>query len=605
MAENLDILFSDLPERHKLELERLKQRQAHLRSVDQKRGGSPPPGGGGPPRGSLRPGNSLLPDEKRELERVDAVLDALAKSKAKPPEVVNPLFVGLRDFLNEKPELLGNRQVHNFDGNGKLTLMEEGRRRGTWQDNSEFEPVVRVALLYGLLAESKDVALALNAGAVKPAAGGARISAADASPKATFKTQVYAALGKIEDSLQLATKVLSILDDEGDWKTGSKQPGTVRAREFAQVVLKLTEQGVTDREPQLRRRVNEALNTIQAIGGDQPLSQIEIALPDFDQATDYQIQRSNVEAIGSHICAAMLDELKAFEVVEKLVELWQQGTLPVGRGDAGEMLYRYWRDTPNRMSEAERRGFYAMTLGQPGGAANGPVNRDFNDLWIRFVSSVSSLVRQSSVEHILRQSIPASVGQQQVRKAARDLALNLSLHGYGMVVYAAVDLQKQVTTMITLLGQPEIMSAYGARDMWQVIDQVATLELGGARNSARYRTLATCGAIITKWLGQNVARFNKATSLEPVIDLSTVLTVAPASAGRNATTNPTDYDLVNACELWLADTAVDDDRIERFAQPREAPIMTSRPVAIPAIAREMLEQAGVPALGLGLGVPRH
>ena len=50
--------------------------------------------------------------------------------------------------------------------------------------------------------------------------------------------------------------------------------------------------------------------------------------------------------------------------------------------------------------------------------------------------------------------------------------------------------------------------AYGARDMWQVIDQVATLELGGARNSARYRTLATCGAIITTWLAKNVDKYN-------------------------------------------------------------------------------------------------
>jgi hypothetical protein len=31
-------------------------------------------------------------------------------------------------------------------------------------------------------------------------------------------------------------------------------------------------------------------------------------------------------------------------------------------------------------------------------------------------------------------------------------------------------------------------TAYGQRDMWQVIDQVSTSELGGARNTSRYRT---------------------------------------------------------------------------------------------------------------------
>jgi hypothetical protein len=137
--------------------------------------------------------------------------------------------------------------------------------------------------------------------------------------------------------------------------------------------------------------------------------------------------------------------------------------------------------------------------------------------------------------------------------------------------------------------------------MWQVIDQVAVLELGGARNSARYRTLATCGAIITAWLANNVDRYNKATS-RPIIDVDDVLSSDPATAGPDATTKPTDYDLVNACELWLADTATSDASVEQLSQPREAPVMTSRPVQVPAIAREMLEQAGVSAPGLGLGM---
>jgi hypothetical protein len=57
--------------------------------------------------------------------------------------------------------------------------------------------------------------------------------------------------------------------------------------------------------------------------------------------------------------------------------------------------------------------------------------------------------------------------------------------------------------VIRLLSDPEIESAYGARDMWQVISQVCQLELGGARNTVRYRTLATSGAIIIAWLAKN------------------------------------------------------------------------------------------------------
>jgi hypothetical protein len=40
-------------------------------------------------------------------------------------------------------------------------------------------------------------------------------------------------------------------------------------------------------------------------------------------------------------------------------------------------------------------------------------------------------------------------------------------------------------------GADDITTAYGRRDQWQVIDQTGGAALGGARNSARSRTLAT------------------------------------------------------------------------------------------------------------------
>jgi hypothetical protein len=308
----------------------------------------------------------------------------------------------------------------------------------------------------------------------------------------------------------------------------------------------------------------------------------------------------NVKATGVFLCGAMFDELKVFEVVDKLVELFQNGML-TRTGAAGPLLYKYWKETSTRMSDAERRNFYAMTMGIPGGDGGGLVNREFNDLWLRFVSSVSSFVRQNEVERLLRAPVPAAISQQQVRKAARDVAANLSAHGYGMVVPAALDLQGQIKGIMGLLGDPDIMSNYGARDMWQVVDQVATLELGGAKTSSRYRVLATCGAIITAWLANNADRISR--SNRAIIDMEEVRMPTPRTDGLKATTNPTDWDLVNACELWLADTGTGDSVIDQMSQPRETPAMTSRPVQIPAIARDML--ADLPGMGMSYANTRH
>ena len=412
----------------------------------------------------------------------------------------------------------------------------------------------------------------------------------------------FAAVGEAKSYGDLAMLVLPILAQEGDPRgRGDNSPGTVDAAEFARVMRRLLDSGITADEPQLRRRVNEALNVIQNRGADgAPVSELGIDIPDFEDMAEASIVAENVRATGVFLCGAMFDELKVFEVVDKLVELYQNGLL-TRTGAAGPVLYKYWKDAATRMSDGERRNFYAQTMGIPGGDGAGLVNREFNDLWLRFVSSVSSYVRQNEVERLLRAPVPAAISQQQVRKAARDIAVNLSAHAYGMVVPAALDLQGQLKGVMALLSDTDIRANYGARDMWQVVDQVATLELGGAKTSSRYRVLATCGAIITAWLANNADRISRTNSA--VIDMDEVRSPPPRIDGSKATTNPTDWDLVNACELWLADTGTGDSVIDQMSQPRETPAMTSRPVQIPAIAREML--ADLPGMGMSYAHTRH
>ena len=411
-----------------------------------------------------------------------------------------------------------------------------------------------------------------------------------------FSKAFYAALGEEKANHDLAIKVLPLLAGEGDVSGDASGP-VVSTVEFARVMRALVDRGITASESQLRRRVNESLDRVQNVGEDRPMHELGIVLPDLEDSTDYEIIADNIRLMGPMIFASMFEELKAFQVLDRLVEMFQRGVLPIGRGPAGTRLYQYWRDAPNRMSESERQTFYAMTLGVPGGPADGMANAEFSDLWMRFVSSVSPLIREERVDRLIRATTPASISQQQVRKAARDLAANLSLHGYGMSYYAAVDFQTQINEMIQLLSYPEIKSAFGARDMWQVIDQVAQLELGGARNSAKYRTLATCGAIITSWLANHTDRLRQ--PMQVVIDLEEVRNQPVRPSGQSATTHPTDYDLVNACELWLADMAASGDRVDEMAQPRESPQGPSRPIQIPSIARDLLDQAGI---GLGMGL---
>jgi hypothetical protein len=536
---------------------------------------------------------ALTKAEQAELLLTQQILAEVNKrATVTTKKMCDPLFVATRQLLNDQSLV-----------DPQLRTLAEGQLIFELSDPPD-RTVCAVALTLGILIADKAEAPPVKtepSGTATGASAARRIVPDESHPKyRSFTADFFNAFGEASGFGDLAIRVLALLAVEGDpdGRRGNFIP-TVDAEEFARVLRGLADAKVGDDEPQLLRRVNEVLDRVQNVGFKDNVAELGIDLPDLEDIQDENIVADNVRAMGPMIVSAMFDELKVFDVVDRIVESFQQGMLPIGPGTAGKLLYNYWRDTPNRISEQERKNFAAITLGIPGGDPGGMVNREFNDLWLRFVSSVSSFIRQNEVDQLLRSATPSPISHQQVRKAARDLAANLSLHGFGMAHFAAREIQAQVKFMIALLQDPEILGSYGARDMWQVVDQVATIDLGGARTSSRYRTLATCGTIITAWLADNVVRINRTTG--PLIDIDQVRNPDVASNHR-ATLHPTDYDLVNACELWLADTATSDSQVEELAQPRESPTMTSKPIQIPALARDMLEGLDL-GVGLGRGQP--
>jgi len=528
----------------------------------------------------------LSEDEKRELTRVEALLTA-ADSGGDVPTVVEPLFVGARKLFNDDNCVNANKLISLNEGQLIFTKKTKNEVDG----DPALEAVVLTALTLGLMVSDQVQVPPVEVVADASATGPYAVQPILTHPHWNNLTkEFYRSIGEARALSDLANMVLPILAIEGDPDgRGGKNP-VVRVAEFAFVMRELHKRGVTTTENQLRRRVNEALNKYQNVQGDDPVDGLTIEPPDLGEISGVTIEEDNIRLMGPMIVSAMMDEVKAFQTLDHIVQRFQEATLVRFSRDIGRKLYNWWREAPNRMSEMERRTFYAITLGLPGGEPTEFMNRSFNDLFLRFVSSVSDLVRQKEVDSLLRSSIPLATHQQQCRKAARDLVENLSMHGYGMSFYAAQELTNQVNDIIEILSDADIRSNYGARDMWQVIDQVATLELGGAKSSSRYRTLATCGTIITAWLANNTRRIMNPT--DPILDMNEIRHPQPKLSGQKATTDPNDYDLVNACELWLADSAVSDSRVEELTQPIESPTTTSRPIQVPSLVQDMLGDVG-------------
>jgi len=172
-------------------------------------------------------------------------------------------------------------------------------------------------------------------------------------------------------------------------------------------------------------------------------------------------------------------------------------------------------------SAQERAQIYHRVIGPPGGDKGGTPNREFNDLWLRFISSVVQLNHPETVLALVPQT-PARLSNASVQSLARDLAAACG---------------------------PAIADALSARDRWQAIDRVDAAEFGGAVNSTRYRSMAAAGG-----------------------------TILDVLANRNTAANnadPTDCDLVQAAEQWLAVSGVPDAEAHAMSQPEATQRITA------------------------------
>jgi len=320
------------------------------------------------------------------------------------------------------------------------------------------------------------------------------------------------------------------------------------------VMVRIQQLALQKRERLLGPKVSECVADPDPVAlGDSPASALSIDLPDLDAEVDGDVVRDNLAAAQVIYLAAAMENALLFAVADKLVELFERGMLPVSTGGAGDALIRYGRKSPTRMSELERRSLYARVFGCPGGDATSVMpTREFAELWMRFVSAVASFNRQSTIDDVLR-STPVAISQQPAKKAGYDLVINLSQHASGIAHFAARELQSTITDIIGILSSEEVKAAYGARDLWQVVDRVATLELRRG-SAARYRTMATTGAIIIRWLANNHERLRasaRVSLLEP-------RALQPRGSSHKPIKDPTARELVEACEQQLVITGTVD-----------------------------------------------
>jgi len=389
------------------------------------------------------------------------------------------------------------------------------------------------------------------------------------------------AVKRFNANRDLFREVFRVLLDEGK-KTPDADETTLSTRLLAEVAGRLIEDRISADNPQIRRFVVTALTQALSSRVDGTASDIDIQDIDLEAGTAVDIVAANVLAVAGLYRAAMLEEMKLFAVADKVAEHFTIGMIPISRGPAGDRLFTWIREAPNRFSEVERRGIYGRVLGLAQGAAQNTLpNREFSDLWIRFLSIVSVLNREQQI------TVPRATSAEQALKAARDLAVNLSLHGFGVAHFAAVETQQLLQQVLDMLQQAEILAAYGTSDYLQLVDRLSGMYLGGSVNTVRYRTMAQAGFNIMRFLADHAPQLSSTSAIS-----ANALFLDPV--------------LVDNVERWLAVTGTPDSSVQKYTDPVDLKSQPLIPAFAPitgagmngggdraAVVRNALEQAGL------------
>jgi len=84
--------------------------------------------------------------------------------------------------------------------------------------------------------------------------------------------------------------------------------------------------------------------------------------------------------------------------------------------------------------------------------------------------------------------------------AADELHSNVDRHIDEPALAAIATLRAQLADALAILADAELLNAYGAHDPWQLVDQLARLELGAAPDIDRHQAMAAGGTVILGWL---------------------------------------------------------------------------------------------------------
>lgn len=314
------------------------------------------------------------------------------------------------------------------------------------------------------------------------------------------------------------------------------------------------------------------LGVSQYVGGISSIASLELPELVTSSEAGTEIESDNVRAVGTIYAAQQLEEMRLFDVVDRILELFMNGLLPLGASGAGKRLDDFYWKSEDRLNKSARAMVFARVLGGAGDVSHEVhPNGEFNNLWLRFLAAISEFSRQQRFDNLFETAKERRLGVtgERVRKAGHDLAANISLYGYASTHFAAQRLNAHVDTAFKILDEAEVQRVWGVSGPYQVIEKVTSAEFRSPVNIIRRRTMALAGKTIMDLMAKHRKVWRQSlggdlfglTSNDPSADI-------PMADQKI---------LVRQAELWLTVNGITDQDVNRYSEPSESVLAPSIP----------------------------
>lgn len=251
---------------------------------------------------------------------------------------------------------------------------------------------------------------------------------------------------------------------------------------------------------------------LQAVRSGGPSPPWNFSVDTFEDVEEQGIVRDNILAAGAidYICE-LGERMGILKLADVLILNWSSGAIDVAAGEAGDMLYAYWKNRDDRTTPEDRGMLYKRVLdkGDANILSRMVANEHFGTLWHNLMSEVAEYIRRTEkIEEGRGESSPVS--RSRIYQATRELQYNLTEYCTGMAHKQAHELYSQLQDAIAVLSHEDVMTHFGGRhrkSLWTVIEQMSKAEFGASPSIGAVRSLAVDGNKVFQW----IADFDKAT----------------------------------------------------------------------------------------------